>query len=73
MSEPEAPDRDELLRLREENLRLREERIKASERVTETIPPVINVNQKNESCLSGCAGIIAISIAAAWFLTKCSG
>lgn len=67
-------DREELHRLREENLRLREERLKAqTRRISSDPPPTIHVKQTNESCLSGCGGLLGLVFLVMMFITQCTG
>lgn len=70
---------EELLRLREENLRLREKQVEERERqssgrtpILQAKPATINVNQVNESALSGCFGLISVVVVGFMVLAQCS-
>lgn len=69
--------REELLRLREENLRLREESLSNREAGSGDANgqpgQVFNIKQVNESCVSGCVGLVVLIVVLAAFLGKCSG
>ena len=78
MSDRDDEERAELLRLREENLELREERLyinRSWQPTSNPNPPpgVVNVNQTNESFLSGCASVIGMFVFIVFALAKCSG
>jgi hypothetical protein len=67
--------REELLRLRQENLRLREERLAAQDcgSPSRTIPPIVNVKQINQGCLSGFGTLFALAVAACFLVSQCGG